>query len=678
MRTFSPLIIIPLFFIISCLSLYPQGQSGTNIDIKVPSENGRISGYSKVLWDIAGPNSNNFWIKLKPPGCGGEGTIIISNLPPTSTGKHEYEINTNNYNDGIYCLEVCLHQNGNEISCSNKQVQIVNDTNRAPVITSFPDKINLKSTDFFQYKLEAQDPEGDPIAYRPVSTPDFIFMDYLGNLSFGDIPTKGIHTLTIGVIDIHGASTLQTFQLSIDSEYITPRQTPSPTTQTTPQTPIQTTVQPTTTIQSPTPPNTPMVSISTTSFPTPTISEPISPSPSSPTPSVPPTVENLKIIFRNPVGSSKFSGRSNIIEWEIKGVNEYPVFELRLSYTYEGLGEYKPLVTLQNPNLKKYEWNVENLDSGDTYQLKIELLDEKRELVKEKVSEIFEINMEDATKTPSPTTTQTEDVSGIRVTNIFPEEDSIISEQTPQISAVIETKDDISIIVDSIVVKLDGLDITADCEKSPETISCDTLNLLEEGEHNVQIQIDNTKEETFSKSWNFIVDPNLDGTSDGFFDQILSYFRDLQNQNVALLVGICAGIIFFFGIFLFIFNYLRNRGKDTFSEQTLNDNEFTGFGGDEQFEGSLGDVYGDDNNLEQYDYTIGEYDNTKTKDSTDTTTPEELPAWVTKNETSDPVTMDGGELPTKDPVADIGEDSQLQNNFGLTSPPGIDDEKDNK
>nr|NCS29853.1 tandem-95 repeat protein [Microcystis aeruginosa F13-15] len=144
-----------------------------------------------------------FDLPLKPEGMAVEATTGILVWKPTLAQI------------GIHDVTLRVQDNKGGVSLQSFQV-IVNNLNNAPIITSNPDLdtvINLP----YQYHIQAQDADGDAIAFRLDTAPTGVTLDATtGILRWTPINSQvGQHTFTLIASDGKGGETRQTYNLSV-------------------------------------------------------------------------------------------------------------------------------------------------------------------------------------------------------------------------------------------------------------------------------------------------------------------------------------------------------------------------------------------------------------------------------------------------------------------------------
>ncbi len=144
-----------------------------------------------------------FDLPLKPEGMAVEATTGILVWKPTLAKI------------GIHDVTLRVQDNKGGVSLQSFQV-IVNNLNNAPIITSNPDLdtvINLP----YQYQIQAQDADGDPLTFRLDTAPTGVTLDATtGILRWTPINSQvGQHTFTLIASDDKGGETRQTYNLNV-------------------------------------------------------------------------------------------------------------------------------------------------------------------------------------------------------------------------------------------------------------------------------------------------------------------------------------------------------------------------------------------------------------------------------------------------------------------------------
>ncbi len=119
-----------------------------------------------------------------------------------------------------------------EVSDGTSQIQkrfelTVNNTNRAPVITSKPLLVASENRPYSSTIL-AKDADGDALDYKVTMGPKGMFMEKNRLIWTANFNQAGYHSVLIKVTDHHGSSTQQSFDLQVNNQNRPPAFTSSP------------------------------------------------------------------------------------------------------------------------------------------------------------------------------------------------------------------------------------------------------------------------------------------------------------------------------------------------------------------------------------------------------------------------------------------------------------------
>ncbi|MCA9378836.1 hypothetical protein KC640_00250 [Candidatus Dojkabacteria bacterium] len=277
-----------------------------------PGPESRVTGSSSVAWQVTDADSGNipFQINLKDVGsCSVVQHNLASGTVPSSANQISTNWNSAAYADGAYCIEVCvnLHLGADPyISCNARTIYIRN-TNHAPQILTNPGSPVIQTTQAWSHDVNAIDADGDSLSYALAAAPGFVTINSVNGVIAVNAAAKpvGSYSITVNVTDSFGATTQQTFTLTV----IAPS-APAPENQTSDgQTPV--------------------------------------------------TLE-----ITSPNASSEFWGTANQLSWELSGTSR--VTSLSIYYAANS-GEWVKLVDLGKTETK-YVWDVSEIVPGD-YQV---------------------------------------------------------------------------------------------------------------------------------------------------------------------------------------------------------------------------------------------------------------------------------------------------------------------
>ena len=121
------------------------------------------------------------------------------------------------YANDIEPWQILIKATDNKGGEAYQQLNLIVDpatANRAPTITSTP-RTSTKLGNTYFYKIEATDPDGDPLTYTLNSAPTGMTIDK-GNISWTPNPNQfGNNNITVKVSDNQGGSSTQTFNINV-------------------------------------------------------------------------------------------------------------------------------------------------------------------------------------------------------------------------------------------------------------------------------------------------------------------------------------------------------------------------------------------------------------------------------------------------------------------------------
>lgn len=467
-----------------------------NITWRMYDDDQAIIPYTAKLYDAATCESVNYG-------------SINSNMNGSSNPNQDNSLawNTNNTQtstnlpDGNYCLQICVamkNSGANYSACNARIVKIVNH-NSLPVISSNPSNLTIRESQSWSYQVTAYDPDNDPLTYSLIYSTNFLQINSQTGLITTNGNSKALpagvnqvnYTIRVGVNDgISGVRT-QEFTLTIikDSASVNP---PPPVV---------------------TPPSNP-----------PTDEEDDD---EVNTPSV--------IDINYPSDNSILKGANNLIQWDISDAEG--VSKIKLEYSKEDSDEWVEINTLDSEsdiNAGGLTWDVSNIEDGE-YKLRINVTDSEG-LEVSRVTDSFLIdNIDEGTQ------------SQPLIINITPESDSEINENILLISGEFIPSTDASVIVESVKVILNDVDITEQCSITQGRFNCNITQALEDGKHSVNVTYNDTSEKVAGLNWTFTVNTKPE---DQVLEQdmVIILGREIPRNSLIILFG----IIVIFAILLVI------------------------------------------------------------------------------------------------------------------------------
>lgn len=365
--------------------------------------------------------------------------------------------------------------------------------NSKPVITSQPPGEILRPNQRYEYSIIATDPDNDQITYTVINTDTPRFISQNGNKFIGSpsITDIGFFALMVVVSDGQGNNIVHPISINVIPEGSIPIVNPT---------------------NAPTP---------TSAVPTPTqIIPTVTVSPE-------PVIDDTIIEFISPVSGTVLNSDDNIIAWEIlEGVE---LSEIKLSYSNDSQN-YTEIVTLGGEE-RSFVWNeISDIPEG-RYTIEISITSSDGTNVKKR-SEQFEIK--------AATTEES-----IIINSVSPNEDSIISDTTPQIvvSFTPEVRE-----LDREKTKFLVNGEAVDYIPQNKSLTHDVITPIE-GSINVEVTIVSKDGRTGTRAWTFRVTvestpvpseaPNVNQTLLGL------------PQNLGLLI-LCVLIVGLFGLIMFL------------------------------------------------------------------------------------------------------------------------------
>jgi len=465
-----------------------------------PAPNAVVSGtvnYSFRIFDDEQASVAYQVVLANAANCNNQiGTIASGNATSNSSSDFSISWKTGgpivdvaSITDGTYCLKTCvsLLDAGSPYTACSLRLATVRNHNSAPHITSTVASIvNLKTTDAWQYDVNATDSDGDTVAYRLATTPSFLSINSGTGLVFTNSQTRsvGTHNVTVMAEDSYGGRDTQTFQIVI-SEAATSSTSSTSTSSST--------------------------STVTTS------------SASSSTDVLNPA---LSVMISAPKSNTVFSGAENEISWEATGEG---LDQIRIYYSQDGI-VWRQVAEMEASE-SQYTWDVSDIDDGN-YLLQLELTDDSGNIVSN-VSERFVIANE---QTGGELTTEP------LITNILPSADSETRELKPEIKGRFIPSNGNTIDTSTFSFFLDSVDRVELCEVDSEGFVCTPDTDLALGAHEVRASIKDSSDLEANQVWSFsIVVEETEDTADDA--AVFMLFGNPISTHTLLLLAVimCAG-----------------------------------------------------------------------------------------------------------------------------------------
>lgn len=614
-----------LCFTICSFVLLSSSAFAADLSILRPGQNEKVSGSHTVGWSVynTGLPSVPFEIRVKNSSCSDTGIAIAGNnfSSTVQNGTYNQSWNTASVSDGLHCLQVCILLDGGNVQCTHRIFNVVNYSNNAPIITSYPSDLHFNTNEVFEYWVQAHDPDGDLVIYKLLSAPDFIFLDQNGRMGLGNYMKVGSYNIAFAAIDSEGAATQQSFVLNVSaSPTPIPTKVPSNPSPTKPASPVPTTV------------------------------------PEEPQPEVTEEPgEEGTLVITAPDGEAIFSADSNTIAWEATGV-DLKTKSIVIEYSPDNGISFYDIKRDSNAEISEINWDVTDLENGE-YLIRIRLLDEEENTVANSVSESFLIG------------NKIEEGKVLSVLSLIPENKQEITDVTPIISATFVPSDDAEIEIDSVVIKLDGKKITDDCSINEDGFECEITKELDIEEHSIEIEMEDSNGQTLNQSWIFYVEeeknddpideddptPTPEESGGGF------NLDGIDTEELQKFYPFCGGILLIL-VLVVVISMLKKRKE--YSSYSTGDNAFS-----DPTPSPTNDFGDFAATSEGFDFSVGNHDVTP-EDVTPVVEQvniveetEDVPDWLKGDSASSSQPVGTSPLPA---ATDGSEGARVHESFGLT------------
>lgn len=474
-------------------------------EVSNPFPNSKIGGKTEIKWKSFDDDSTfvPYTISLLDSlTC----RNVIANLGSGNGKSSETEINTfsfdtvaaqtsNNLEDGRYCVKVCAayqKDDSNYSACNSRIVNIVN-SNRLPIIESSPDLDLIADGSYWEYEIDASDPDNDSLVYRLVYGPSFMEIDIdSGIVSTKDdyvaVPSnflRATYRVVVGVDDEISGLTTQEFQLTFEKRGTTPGSGGE---------------------------------------------KPVVNSPSI-------------ITFLAPTENETVTGIYTF-EWDVFDANGIDSTTVNIMSSD---GELVQTI---------YENALDNFAEVDTttildgsYYLEITVLDSEGIEVS-KVSPKF--NIENEAQIPNN--------NEPLIVNIFPGDGTEVAESRPTIYGEFATVPGTEIDPQSLLVKLDDVNITDVCIANTLSFECILAENLALGEHKLNIRISDTDNNFGMSEISFTVIESQEAPV-SFSNEITLFGYKVSTEVLLLLILLCCVILMLLVVPWVLLRVWRRRNK---------------------------------------------------------------------------------------------------------------------
>lgn len=427
-------------------------------------------------------------------------------------------LNSNNLNDGKYCIKVCAafqDNSTNYSACNSRNLNIVNN-NKLPLIESEPDLDPIEDGEDWEYEVIANDIDNDNLNYYLVYGPNFLTMNNSSGLlstvdSYQAIPngqSKTYYRVVIGVDDGISGVTTQEFQLAFikfdDFEEVIEEE------------------------------------------------------------EEPPIINQPSVInFISPLENEEISGKY-LFKWKISDEDE--IKDSFASIEDTNGNTIKQIYNLSTDGQKDSVETDTTLINNGEYFLRILVVDSEGIEIS-KLSKVFSIN----NKTEEPSN------ESPLIINLSPANSSETFETKPKISGEFASVPGIKIRSQTLLVEVDEKDLSSLCSVNELGFECVLIDDLTLGEHNLRIRItDDANNIGLSESKFKIIEEVLEPTSYSNEIPILGF--SITRDLLLLLVLFCCLILLLLIIpWVLIRIWRRNTTKKISTEVKVENNTYPTF-----------------------------------------------------------------------------------------------------
>ncbi|MDQ6985447.1 MAG: hypothetical protein Q9M91_08890 [Candidatus Dojkabacteria bacterium] len=541
-------------FFITLIFLHPFPVSAAEIAdpadiffVEAPAASGTVKGNIDIRWRMYDDEQESIPISVRLYDSVSCENTFYGNVTNQTYGNSSQQVSNsiswnttqtttlNPLSDGNYCLRVCASMLDGTTPysvCNYRYVKIINN-NSLPTITSVPNKTVLIEGESFNYKVAATDSDYDQLTYRFVQAPSILNIDRnTGVISSGALSTYGNYAVSYEVIievnDSMAGSVRQSFTLVVQKPAVI--ETP-PNENTTPPTPTE--QQPPDTTDNDNDSNGGEIVDENNDKD--------------------PVFQTIEII--EPTSSSIFKGALNTIEWKLTGELE---FEKTVVSFSKDLEIWVPIAELDS-SIRDINWNVAEIEDGDTVYIKIELIDSEGNPIVESISDDFEIKNKVENNIESVPL----------IINVQPENNSEISNDViTLISGLFIPSEGAEILPETFEIRLnDNADIRNNCSVNTDEFRCETSDKLETGRHLVIVSVEDSSGQKAEFEWGFTVFSTAEEETTLNNEGIDLLGNNLSKNGVYIIVLICLVAILLLIIpWLLYIMFLGSKRNDELNE----------------------------------------------------------------------------------------------------------------
>lgn len=294
-----------------------------------------------------------------------------------------------------------------------------------------------------------------------------------------------------------------------------------------------------------------------------TVTQPQQPDPDpEPEPEPPVADPESELVFNFPSEDAVLGGDSNLVEWAIDGDTDR-ITSIDVEYSSADEEDWKLIASDVDPDATAFTWDTTELENGD-YRLRVIVTydDDSQEVF---TSEVFTINNNGSGDNP---------MSVPLVINVSPQNGEIINEARPVLTGAFTPSVDAIIDMTSFLISVNGTQLEDSCEVNTERFTCSLSEDLENGNHQIRVNVSDTSDQVAELAWTFTVDvptdedpePGVDVPSDGSetpTDQEPGQDIELASSTLSLIGLICliAAVLIIIPWVLYVM--WRNRNSES-------------------------------------------------------------------------------------------------------------------
>jgi hypothetical protein len=601
LKLVQKVVLVVFSFFVSFTPVY-----AATLEISKPSNNQRLTGEVEVRWSVFNTNTQNapYDLSILDATCSSGFSIAGANFTQTvKNGYYTTKFNSRTGSDGRKCLRLCVFDTS---QCTYRTIEVVNNSNQAPIITNYPSKLTFNTNEVFRHVVEYYDPENDPSMLVLLQAPNFIVLEQNGLNTIGQYFVPGEYLVNFMAIDDLGAASQQSFTISV--------------------------------LAAPTPIPVP------TGGPTPV-----------PTPTISPIERSFAVV--SPKGGVKLSGIENRVEWDYGSISKDSFGRINLSYSAKDKQEFKEIYTTDDYTIDEYKWDVSIIEPGE-YLLKFEIFDESGKLLVEEKSEGFVV--EQTTGQDPIIVEGFVPPNNSKVENRRPE---ISANYRPSDGAKVEI-DKVKIVLDK-----RNISSTCSINESGFKCSLDKDLSVGSHRVEVNVVDSNKQETTQAWSFEIIdsSEPNDDEDKVNPFTDFFNNFN-FQGENLTYLY-LCCGILLILALFIFVIRTLGQK-KSSYDKEISSFNSTNDFttSPDPSFDSSELENEPYDFSVGKYD-VVAESEPVSSVPPIQSSSSTEIPDWLKGDESygANPVDSSGSlvDMKGQDSASSINDQSQVHESFDL-------------